>query len=193
MHPEQERRDDAEVAAAAADRPEQVGVLVGISTDDRAVGQHHLGLQQAVDAEPMLAGEMADAAAQGEAADAGRPDDAAGRGHAHLVGGAIDLAPGAAAAHPHGLVVSVDVDLAHRREVDHDAVVAAAEAAAVVAAPTHRQQRAVSLCEADHGRHIGGRGAARDQRRAAVDHPVVELARLVIAAVARRDQLARDA
>ena len=44
-----ERGDDAEVAAAAAKRPEQIRVLVGARTHRRAVGEHDLGGQQRVD------------------------------------------------------------------------------------------------------------------------------------------------
>ena len=40
---EHERGDDAEVAAAAADRPEEVGVLVGAGADALAVGEHDVG------------------------------------------------------------------------------------------------------------------------------------------------------
>ena len=39
---ELERDDDAEVAAAAAQRPEQLGVVLGVGAHHRAVGGHHL-------------------------------------------------------------------------------------------------------------------------------------------------------
>ena len=42
---EQERGDDAEVAAAAAERPEEVGVLVGVRPHVTAVRQHDLGVE----------------------------------------------------------------------------------------------------------------------------------------------------
>jgi hypothetical protein len=47
--------DDAEVAAAAAQRPEQVGVLVGRGADSAAVGQHHLGGDEVVDGHAVAA------------------------------------------------------------------------------------------------------------------------------------------
>ena len=55
MQPERERGDHAEVAAAAAHRPEQVGVLLGAGRDEAAVGQHHVGRQQVVDGQAVLA------------------------------------------------------------------------------------------------------------------------------------------
>jgi hypothetical protein len=48
---EPERRDDAEVAAAASQRPEQIGVLVGGCLDDAAFGGDNLGGKQVVDGE----------------------------------------------------------------------------------------------------------------------------------------------
>ena len=85
--------------------------------------------------------EVADAAAERQAADAGGGDDPARRRQAELVRGPVDLAPGAAAADAHRARRRVDLDVAQRREVDHDAVVADAEAAAVVAAAAHGERR----------------------------------------------------
>ena len=51
---EPERGDDAEVAAAASQRPEQIGVFVGGRPDDAALGGDHLGGKQVVDGEPVL-------------------------------------------------------------------------------------------------------------------------------------------
>ena len=67
-----------------------------------AVGEHELRLEQVVDREPALAGQVADAAAERQAADAGGRDDPARRREAVLVRGRVDLAPGAAAADPDG-------------------------------------------------------------------------------------------
>ena len=87
VQPEQERGDDAEVAAAAADRPVEVGVLVGARAHALAAGEHELGLEQVVDRQAALAGQVAEAAAERQAADAGRRDDPARRREAVLVGG----------------------------------------------------------------------------------------------------------
>ena len=52
---ELEAGDHAEVAAAAADRPEQVGVLVGAGAHRLAVGGHDVGGEQVVDGHAELA------------------------------------------------------------------------------------------------------------------------------------------
>ena len=72
VEPEMELGDDAEVAAAAPQTPEEVGVLVGRRGDDPAVGGDDLGLEQVVAHEAELALEPAAAAAEREARDPGR-------------------------------------------------------------------------------------------------------------------------
>ena len=65
MQLECERRDDAKIAAAAAERPEQIRIFVGVSFHKFAVRQDNVGREQIIDAQAAFAGEMADAAAQG--------------------------------------------------------------------------------------------------------------------------------
>jgi hypothetical protein len=50
-----EARHDAEVAAAAAQRPEQLRVFVLTCRHDAAVGQYDLGRKQIVDGEAVFA------------------------------------------------------------------------------------------------------------------------------------------
>ncbi len=190
MEPEEERGDDAEVAAAAAHRPEQVRVLVRAGRHEPPVGQHDVGLEQVVDGQAALAGQVAEAAAEREPADAGGGDDAAGRGEAEGVGGVVDVAPGAAAADARGPGGRIDPDALHRREVDDEPVVAGAEAGAVVAAAADGEEQAVFAGEVDGGDDVGGVGAAGDQGRALVDHGVVDRARLVVARIAGLDEAA---
>ena len=90
---EPERGDDAEVAAAASQRPEQIRVFVGGRPDDAALGGDHLGGKQVVDGEPVLAHEEADAAAEGEPGDAGVAHDAAGGGQTVGLRLVVDVAP----------------------------------------------------------------------------------------------------
>src|SRR5258708_1640845 len=97
---EEEGRDDAEVAAAAPDRRVEIRVLVGARAPGLAVCEHELRLEQVVDRQPALAGQMADAPAECEAADARGRDDPARRRKAMLARRAVALAPGAAAADP---------------------------------------------------------------------------------------------
>ena len=148
MQPEDEGGDDAEVAAAAADRPEEVGVLVCGCSHLLAAGEDDVGLEQVVDAETAFAGQVAQAAAQREAADAGGRDDPARRRQAVLVGRRIDLAPRAAAADPDRAGLGVDLDALQPRKVEDDAVVDGPQPGAVVAAAADRQRQVVALAKA---------------------------------------------
>ena len=158
---EEERGDDAEVAAAAADRPVQVGVLVRRGADPLAAREHDLGLEQVVDRQAALAGQVADAAAEGEAADAGGRDDPARRRQPVLVGRGVDFAPDAAAADPHRAGLRIDLDVLQAREVEDDAVVTGPQAGAVVAAAADREQELVVAGEGDDLGDVVGVGAAR--------------------------------
>ena len=76
--PERERRHHAEVAPAAPQRPEEIGVRCRISANLAAVGQDHVGADEVVDGEAVAARQPADATAQGEARDPGARDHADG-------------------------------------------------------------------------------------------------------------------
>ena len=72
MELEVEGCDDAEVPAAAAQRPEEIGVLVLIGPDDTSVGEDDLCREHVVARQTTAPREVADAAAERESADARR-------------------------------------------------------------------------------------------------------------------------
>jgi hypothetical protein len=188
MGPERELGDDAEVAAAAADRPEEVRVLVGARRHRASVCEHHLRGKQVVDRQPVPPREVAVPAAERQPADAGRGDDPGRHGKIVRLRRCVDLAPDAATTDPYGAGLRIDRDRLHRREVDHDPVVDAAEAAPVVASAVHRERLIVLAREADRRRDVARVRAERKHRRTAVDHGVEERSRLVVARVVRPDQ-----
>ena len=139
---ERELRDDAEVATAAADRPEEVRVLVGARGHLRAVGEHHLRREQVVDREPVPP--RRGPCPPPSVSPATPVLEMIPVGTARLwPGRRVDLSPHAAAADPHRAVPGSTEDRLHRREVDHDAVVGAGEAAPVVAAASNRERQVV--------------------------------------------------
>ena len=95
---------------------------VGVGGHDRAVGQHDLGLDEAVDAEPELTGQVAEAAAERQAGDAGGGEDAGRDGEAERVRGVVDVAQQGAPLHADETLVRVDVDRTHVAEVDDQGV-----------------------------------------------------------------------
>ena len=87
---------------------------------------------------------------------------------------------------------AVDADPLHGREVDDDAAVAGAVAGGRVAAAAHGDRQPVVAGEADGGDDVGRAGAPRDQRGAAVEHAVPDHPRLLIAGIARLQQLTAE-
>jgi hypothetical protein len=71
VEPKLDRRDDAEVSAAAAERPKELLVRHGARAVELPVGGHDLGADQIVDREPVLAHEPTQTAAEGETGDPG--------------------------------------------------------------------------------------------------------------------------
>src|SRR5690606_3397417 len=64
---------DTEIAAATADRPEQVRLVRGVDRQQPPVRGYDLGRQQRVDGEAVLARQVSHATPQRDAADAYRP------------------------------------------------------------------------------------------------------------------------
>ena len=184
-----ERGHDPEVAAAAAQAPEQVGVLVLARAQQVAVDGHDVGGQQVVDRGAVAAHQPADPAAEREAGDARVGDDAADRGQAVFLRGGVEVAPQDTGSGASGPRFGVQLDRAHRRQVDHEAVVVDAQARDAVAAAADGDREVALAGEPERGGHVGGARGAGDQRGPAVDRAVPDLAGLVVVVVAGAQQL----
>ena len=123
MRAELELGDHPEVAAAAAQPPEQVGVLIGAGAHDTPVGENDLGGQQRVDGQTEAAHEPPDAATEGQAADAGVRDNARGDDEPVLLGASIDRTEGRTTADPYRAGRRVDLDAIERAQIEHDPAV----------------------------------------------------------------------
>ena len=110
-----------------------------------------------------------------------------------LLGGGVEFAPGEPGAEAAGALVDVDRDALHRAGVDDDPP-SQLECPGVECPPPRTATiEAVLAGVGERRRHVAGAGAARDQSRALVVHPVVELAGLVVVGVIGSDQLAGEA
>ena len=193
MQAELERRDDAEVPAAAAERPEEIVVLC-LARDERLpVGRDDLGREEVVAREAEAPRQVANAAAQREPADAGRGDDATGRRETVGARRVVEHAPRGASLGARRLRFGIDLNVRHAGQVDHDRVVGSAEAGDAVATPAHGEVELVLAGEAHSRDHVVGGRAADDDTGPPVDHGVEDLARLLVSRVARRDHLTADA
>ena len=141
---------DAVVAAAAADRPEQVGMRLGVHAKELAVGGYHVRGEQAVDREPVLADEISDASAEREPADPDRTGVAERCREPVLGGGGRVSTGGQAAAGPRRAALVVDLQPVEVAEVEHDPTLGRAVAGDAVAAAPDRELEAGLPCVRDH-------------------------------------------
>ena len=187
MEREREAGDDAEVAAAAANRPEQVRVRIGVDLESLAVGGDDLDAQQRVDGHAVLAHEIADPAAERDPADAHRPGVTEADGQAVLGCRRRDLGRGEAGLGSRDARLRIDLDALHLAKVDHDAAVGGAESEPRVAATANRQLEVRLAGEADDGRHVVDVMWTGDQ-----EWPVVEPSRSHDADIVVRRMFGRD-
>src|SRR3712207_3765735 len=80
MDAELERGDDAEVAPAAAESPEEIGVLLRVHPDELPVGGDDVCGDEVVARQAVLAREPAETATEGQAGDAGGRHEPSGGG-----------------------------------------------------------------------------------------------------------------
>ena len=183
---------DAEVAAAAANRPEQIGVLVGAGANDPAVGRDQIGAQQVVERETVLRHQPADAAAERQARDPGAADNPARRREAVHLGLAIELFPQGATLGPDGAAPRVDVDPLHRRQVDQQAAIESGVPGDVVAAAAHRDRQVKRPCQCHRVDDISDAVTARDRGRTPVDQAVVNPPQPVVCRIGGLQELSGE-
>ena len=185
-------RDDDPGSAAAAQRPEQVRLVLGVDPALLPVRGHDRERAHEGGGEPVAAREPAEAAAERVArdADAGRcaveaREPVLGRrGH--------DVAPARAGLHAGGARARVD---GHRREparAEQDGVGEIAERGRAVAGRLRGDAQPVRGGEADRGGEVGGCRGAHDGRRMLVGDQVPGLAGGVPVGSAGFDDVAGD-
>jgi hypothetical protein len=160
---------DPEVAAATAQRPEQVGVLHGVRADHPPVRGDQLRRRQAVDDQPVPADHPADPAAQRQPAHADLAGVARAQPQPVRAQGRGDRAPGGARADadpPAGPVQQLNA--ADPPRVDDHAVRARAQPGHAVAAGTHGHGQPGVGRVAQRRRHPGRVAGADHQVRGAV-------------------------
>ena len=192
VEPVAEARGDAEVAAATADGPEQVGVRGLAHGDEPAVGGHEVHLDQAVDRQAVLAGQPADATAEGQAPEADRAGVAERRREAVLSGGRACTRRRSRRPGPSRFRRTGSMSIAaHRAQVDEQPV-GRRVAGDAVAAALDRDLEAELTCGRHGARDVDRALRPHDHGRLAQEVGVVDAAGLVVARVARDEDATRD-
>jgi hypothetical protein len=182
---ELERRDDAERAAAAAQSPEEVGVLLRIGANEPAARVHELDGRNAVRGEAVAPGQPADAAAEGVAHDADIGRRARERGETVLRGRVGDVAPQHARLDARPLRDGVDLDPAHSLGLEQHRMGERAERMRVVARALRRNAQAALTRPAHDSLDVFGRLGQCNRGGLLVDGEVPGEPRLVPIRVVR--------
>jgi hypothetical protein len=193
VQPQAESGDDTEVAAAAAERPEEIGIRVLVHREMLPVGGHHFSREHVIDGQAVLADEKAEAAAEREPTEAdarsvaepGRP--AAFAGHPTVV------ACLHAGLRPCGPAVRVHFDSVHPREIEDDAAVGRAVPRPAVAAAPHGELCPGLTCQRDDPRDVRCVGGADDHPGPAVEARKKHSARVVVTGIVRANHVALQA
>ena len=179
-----EGRDDAEVAAAAAQREEEVALVRVVDAVELAVGRDQLDRRQGVRGEAVLAGQPAHAATERVAGDADVRRGAVQDGEAVLGRGDDDVLPDRARADARLLRLDVDLHVAQLVHAHEHGIREIAERGDAVTGALGGHAQAVGRGEAHDRLHVGGVGGDDDQRGLLVESDVPRRARLVPAFVA---------
>ncbi len=164
---EKETGDDAKISTTAAQSPEEVGVVRLASGSECAVRQHQIDLDQIVNGEPILAAEIAVAAAEGQTRNACGRNNAERDGKSECMGSVVNIARLASSAYPHSSVGRIDAHTLHHRQVDDEAIVDAAKSGAVMAAAADGDGKLVGATEIHCCNDVGGIDAAGDHQAVA--------------------------
>src|SRR5215210_1401343 len=124
MEPILEGGGDAEIAAAATQSPEEVGVLVRTSRQHVALGCNQVNRQQVIAGEAVLTHEKAMAATERQASDAGRAGYPAGSCQTKGLRLMIEVSPGDPTLGADCLAHRINPHAPHTRQVYHQAAVA---------------------------------------------------------------------
>ncbi len=168
--------DDSEIAPAAPDRPEEVGVLGIRRVNEPTIGGDNVGADQIVCGQPELAAGPAEASAERKPGDAGRRIDAGRRDQPKCLRFTVELSQCDTRFDACGAGERIDAHRFHRRQIDHHPIIADGTAGDIVAAASNRKQRPRFAREIDCGAHVGCTGAPHDDGGPPVDHCVPDTA-----------------
>ena len=184
MQPILERRDDAEVAAAATHAPEQVGVFLLARLEQPSISGDHIHGDDVVARQAVLADQPAHAAANGQSGDTGGGDHAHCGREAKGLCFAVEFPDRETRFGAHGPRCGINADTLHGRQIDDQAAVTECAAADVVTAAADGDQQAMLACEADRDDDVGEPRAARNQPRMSLDARIPDPPGAVVLAVA---------
>jgi hypothetical protein len=112
-------RDHSEISTSPSKRPEQVGILLGIGTHQRSIGNNERETLDVVAREPVQAVQPASAAPQNEAGSASVRDDSGGKPQPSLLRSGVNRSKQAATAESGAFGALVNADVSEATQINH--------------------------------------------------------------------------
>jgi hypothetical protein len=183
MQPKLERCCHSEIAAAAANGPEEVGLFFQARLRYFAVGGDELDGQQVVECQTVFAHQPPQPAAEGQPGDTGGRHDTARHGQAVQLGLSVQFSPSNAALCMHRAASDIHTDTPHRRQVDHQPVLDRGSACDVVTAASNGDFQIKLTRQVYDIGNVGHTPTTSNQRRPLVNQAVMNLSCLIVALV----------
>src|ERR1700675_4447229 len=168
--------DNSEVAAPAADRPEQVLIRLSAGGHETAIRQHDVNFQQVIQTQTIFPRQIPGSSAEREPGNSGGGNDTSRDSQSEALSRMVEICLSAACLGPHRLVDRIDSDPFHRRKVNHHAVITDAESSAVVASAANGDRETLLAREIYRCPYVGHIGAADDNVGMTIDHSIVYFA-----------------
>ena len=192
VQPVDERRDHGEVAAAAPQPPQQVGVFVRPDLQDVAAGGDDLRTDQVVAREAVPRVEPPEPTTEGQPGDPGAGHHPERGGQSVTLRRSVELPeqqPGPGVRDP---LDRIDGHVLHAREVEHDPPVADCVPRDAVAAAADGQHEVVIAGVPDPRCDVARVPASDDRQRSPVDHRVEHGAGVVVPRIVGADHVGGD-
>ena len=188
MKSELECGDDAEVAAAPTNAPEEVGILTRARPQELTVCGDNFGRKNVVARQPEFAAELAEAPAESQSRNPGVAVHAHGRRETESLGGSVEFAQRQARRGAREPPFRIDLDRFHARKIDQQAISADRRAGDVVPAAANREGEFARPGEGQSAAHVGGSPTIGDDGGSFVDRPVPNPPRAIVVLALRGDE-----
>src|SRR5262245_28028147 len=133
------RRDDAEIATAAAQAPEEIGVFGRTCPHPSTVGRHDIGGQEIIACQSESAAQPAKATTERKSGDAGVTVDTHGRGEAMGLRRPVEFTQEQPGFGARNVALGINSNLLHPRQVNYQAAVTHGIPSDVMAAAADRE------------------------------------------------------
>lgn len=162
------RSDDAEVSAAATQRPKQLLFAVGLGDNETPIRENDLGGDEIVERKPEAADQRSVTAAQGESRHADATVRACYRRNAQRIRHGGHVRGAGASRNSRAMVIGADGHAVHAAQIDNESGAQGATGP-VVASAAHRQWKIAIACGSKRRLNIFGGPAVGDSARHAAD------------------------